>query len=223
MAAKLRVCQFEPNLHLRTRTQELERLCTHAADIRPSWGSWYKQSHVLVLQKSRRLAEQMGVTSNSIVQLIYQHVPQATGNKWHQHVKRNFQSYALRELLNKEQYKHEHYLREQFQVFKTQLPGELMGTLARRAPQRLRLIFSLTAPRVASTIFRTWLNGWCTKSRFQDRSTCMFNCSSCTSEDKIQHYAFCPVVREFATRQLMLPSHVVGNMAAFLYINRDVD
>ena len=81
--------------------------------------------------------------------------------------------------------------------------------------------------RVVLVLFRTWLNGWCTARRFQVKhAECLFGGRIAHDDeclDSIEHYAFCPVLAEFATRRLHLPSLFAKNMLGFLCLNRGVD
>ena len=101
------------------------------------------------------------------------------------------------------------------------------GTLARRACNVLRSAFDTTPVRVANVLFRTLLNGWCTARRFQTHSsTCLFRCAPGSLEgchDSIEHYAHCPVVRQFSLHILKLPAQVVGNLQGFLCLHVPVD
>ena len=49
-------------------------------------------------------------------------------------------------------------------------------------------------------LIRTFLNGWTTARRFQDRSTCCCLCGNKTAQDSLEHYIFCPTVHEIATK-----------------------
>ena len=59
---------------------------------------------------------------------------------------------------------------------------------------RLNLLLSLAAPRVASAVFSTLWNRWCTPRRFQRRhakeNVCLLGCGG-LAEDSIEHYARC--------------------------------
>ena len=81
--------------------------------------------------------------------------------------------------------------------------------------------------RVSLVLLRTWLNGWCTARRFQvQESACLFRCEPGTRQgcnDSIEHYAHCPVVRQFAHETLSLPPHTVGNVLGFLCLHANID
>ena len=206
MSAKMRVIEFEPHLNLDARAAELEQLLSRSLHTHGSWANWYHHSHILVLKRASTEAIKRGITSSNIRRSIAETAPNASQAGLHALIKKRFQSHVLSELLHKEEYCHEHVLR--MRLARWALCGMLPGVLGRRTPKRLAEIFSLCAPCVAAVVFRTWLNGWCTKRRFQIRpSECLFACRSCTSEDSIEHDAFCPVVRSFAHSQLALSPH----------------
>ena len=64
--------------------------------------------------------------------------------------------------------------------------------------RRMRALPNSTPPRYRAARLRTFLNGWCTQSRFQQTGTCVFNCPA--GRDRIENYAFCPRVRHFYRR-----------------------
>eukprot|EP00959_Pyramimonas_sp_CCMP1952_P054540 1140117-Pyramimonas_sp.AAC.1 len=64
------------------------------------------------------------------------------------------------------------------------------------------MLRTATPPCVRAALLRTWFNGWCTGRRFQQQRACIFGCAL---DDSIEHYARCPVVRDFARRRLALP------------------
>ena len=81
------------------------------------------------------------------------------------------------------------------------------------APPVLRFLQGLTRscpPRAQASVFRLVWNGWCTDRRFQHDTSCPF-CRKVHSEDSIQHFPYCAVVREFAKRYLKLPALTFAN------------
>ena len=83
------------------------------------------------------------------------------------------------------------------------------AVLTRRVCRRLQQLQTLTTPRVQAATWKLVWNGWCTASRFQQRSCannrCKLGCST-TSEDSIEHYVHCPVVLKVAASRLRLRS-----------------
>ena len=79
------------------------------------------------------------------------------------------------------------------------------GVAARRAEKILTCIRKVCPPCVTWAVIRTWLNGWCTMRRFQNRqsNSCLLACS-CKGEDSIEHYLRCPVVRSIAREKVGL-------------------
>ena len=74
--------------------------------------------------------------------------------------------------------------------------------------------------RVALVLYRTWVNGWCTARRFQVKEAdCLLGCKPTWAErcyDSIEHYAHCPIIRQFSRESLDLPEDATGNMLVFL-------
>lgn len=84
-------------------------------------------------------------------------------------------------------------------------------------------------PFLLFVLFNTWLNGWCTAHRFQQRARCPF-CKG--HSDALEHLAGCPALKRLFTHHLgaahnsfseflgiefdrnRLPAHVLGLHAA---------
>jgi hypothetical protein len=130
----------------------------------------------------------------------------------------------LRNLVEKHEYNHEHVIRNKLRRWQLLVPA---GILARRSIRVLEHAFHLVPCRVALVLFRTWFNGWCTARRFQKlQSVCLLGCAAGQCEgchDSIEHYATCPVVVNFASRGLHLPSNLIGSRLHFLCLGRDID
>ena len=140
-------------------------------------------------------------------------------------MKAAFQSQVVQHLVAAERYNHEHILRKKITRFEiTCVPA---GILSRRAAKRLVHAFEIVPARVAIVLFRTWLNGWCTACRFQQKGTsCLFGCQ-CPSIhdciDSMEHYAICAVVQRFARQSLHLLDELVGNMLGFMCLSPNTD
>ena len=89
---------------------------------------------------------------------------------------------------------------------------------ARSAHQRLKTLAQLVSPRVHASVFGSIWNRWCTLRRFQFRGRCRL-CQSLHSEDSIEHYAFCSVVKELAARRLRLDTQRHVNLHTFTLTN----
>jgi len=201
LAAKLRVIEYEPQLQLNIKLSALQGAFRTARIRRPEWQNWYNQSHLFVLDRARNACADRGLTVSSVHSELRKKTPTRQQATYNIFIKHHFQACALTQLLHNEPYNHEHHLREKLVNWKIAAPP--VGILARRALRTLDKAFELVSVRVAVVLFRTWQNGWCTASRFQDhQARCLFSCTSSCSEDSIHHYAHCPVVLEFAQRRL---------------------
>lgn len=89
---------------------------------------------------------------------------------------------------------------------------------ARCASQRLQISAKLVAPRVHAALFSAIWNRWCTLRRFQTTGTCRL-CRRPLTEDAIEHYPFCTVVRAIATRRLRLDITAHVNLHTFTCTN----
>ena len=96
------------------------------------------------------------------------------------------------------------------------------GKLSRRLLSRLARLRALTSPRVQAAVFRTLWNGWTTKARFQQHGCCVLGCSE-TADDRIEHYAYCPYLRELIVAWLGLNSRLVSLEGFLLASDRMTD
>ena len=71
--------------------------------------------------------------------------------------------------------------------------------VAKTVYTNLQRLSKLVPPRVCSAAGRVIFNGWCTKRRFQDRTSshniCYLGCGG-NAEDSIEHYCRCDVVAQ---------------------------
>ena len=89
---------------------------------------------------------------------------------------------------------------------------------ARCAQQRLRALAKLTTPRVHAAVFGAIWNRWCTLRRFQQRGHCRL-CQKTHTEDSIEHYPFCEIVKRLASTRLRLNSTTQVNSHTFALTN----
>ena len=90
-------------------------------------------------------------------------------------------------------------LRHRLERWAIPLFPRLRAIRALAVAQRLQ---KLVPPRVRAAIARTWMNGWCTKRRFQTTGPCLFGCRH--GEDAVQHYLACSRLHSHGARQLRL-------------------
>ena len=86
----------------------------------------------------------------------------------------------------------------------------------------LRLVGKLTPPRVQAAVFSTRWNRWTTSRRFQKEQCCLL-CARHDSEDSIEHYSCCSVVRNVLTRYLRLDHARFACLHSFLLIHADIN
>ena len=89
---------------------------------------------------------------------------------------------------------------------------------ARSSHQRLKELAHLVTPRVHAAVFGSIWNRWCTLRRFQSRGRCRL-CQRPLTEDSIEHYACCTVVRDVAARKLRLDPILHVNIYSFTCTN----
>ena len=89
---------------------------------------------------------------------------------------------------------------------------------ARCAHQRLHDLGGLVTPRVHAACFGACWNRWCTLRRFQQTGRCRL-CQLPHTEDSIEHYVFCVVVRKVGARCLRLDADLHLNLHTFTCTN----
>ena len=176
----------------------MQRWHASAKFFHGSWSAWYANCHIHVLDRARSEARQLGVSLDLVCVTLRNNPSNVPRTNCEARFRRLFQRCAYQLLLAREGYNAEHHFRRRLQRWL--VPGAPpAGTLARRGLNRMQTFFRLVAPHVAIVVFRAWFNGWCTARRFQDRSSrCVLHCCRLTAEDSIEHYAFCPIVKDFA-------------------------
>ena len=91
--------------------------------------------------------------------------------------------------------------------------------------RHLLLLRQLVPPRVVSAVFSTIWNRWTTERRFDRRQSpsnvCKLGCS-CSAEDRIEHYARCPITLETSRRFLRLDPQCQVNLHTFVCCNPNV-
>ena len=224
LATKMRVCEYEPQLNLQSQCRELAVVRAENLVDRKAWSSWYQNSYALVLCRARSHFEQLDITQATVMRRMAQtYVIPRNPAELERFKKKHFQAQLLRQLLEREAYNHENIVRDHLERW--HIASVPAGTLARRACRHLKHALDLVPLKVALVLFRTWFNGWCTARRFQVREAkCLLGCGApCTFTescfDSIDHYAYCPVVANFAQRHLQLPNCHVRSMVNFLCLS----
>ena len=79
------------------------------------------------------------------------------------------------------------------------LPGYRVG----RALGLLKTLANRSTPRAQAAMLRSLLNGWCTRSRFQELGSCTFRCGF--DDDSLKHAAHCRVLHS------LMATHMRGS------------
>ena len=82
-------------------------------------------------------------------------------------------------------------------------PG-LLDDLSQRATVVAKCLQGMP-PFCIAAVLRTWLNGWSTKRRFQQKGQCVFGCDD--AEDSIEHYACCSRLWSALPQTLLAGTH----------------
>jgi hypothetical protein len=209
-AAQVRVATWEAyrtgGLRINARAAALRREInsTEYLDRLWEWGSWYKRSHLLILQAAVTNLERHGHTATSIIDDIAGDAEIPWSREVRRKTRTHFQRAVLRHIKHAEAPLAEHRLRGKLERWKLDGPP---GTVSRQVLRRLQQLQGLVAPRVSACCFSTIWNRWTTKRRFQRRhctgNGCVFGCPA-GAEDSLEHYAHCVIIRDFAWRTCKL-------------------
>ena len=181
LAAKLRVAATEVS-HTQAKNNELENLLLEFINP-PLPKACYQQSYVAVICRAVRQCRELGITICSVesaMRLKQGSCPRKSSS---------FQKEACEQLLAKgpDKMHFEWRFRARFARWDLQLAPRIA---ANRGITLLQKLSKLVAPRVWAACFKTLLNAWCTKRRFQEIGPCVFQCHP-HAQDSIEHYCRC--------------------------------
>jgi len=175
-------------------TQLLEhRLHSEYSDRRKLWQEWYDSAFCSRIAAAKQSATELGISVSSMSAR-----PTHKTNTRSQ-IQRFFYQSLLLHRAHRPNF--EERLRHKLKRWKV----KPLGTLSRRLPNIYAKLASLVPPKVICANIKTLFNGWCTDARFRNMhgraqtGPCVFGCSA-TAEDRIEHYACCPRVVDFAQR-----------------------
>ena len=171
------------------------------------WQAWYQGSHCLTLQNNINFLEGKGITPRGILSAIAGCAQKPWDGRIRAKQRRQFQRCVLMSLMRADAPHFDHRTREKLSRW-WRMDSGLTGPPGICTPKirrRLMRLQSLAPPRVCAAVFRSLWNGWCTHRRFQQRSSatncCRLGCPT-SSEDSLEHYCRCPVMRRFAAVRL---------------------
>jgi len=214
-ASKLRLvfveCHLSPtswNAH--EKAQELRECVANSSRPleRAEWFEWYQSSFACSLDNAAAEAEALGISTQNVYNHLRNKLQRSPGSKADASaLARKALQHALYDaLLSHPRHKPnpEERVRHKMKRWDLKVPE---GWLCRRVLRHLDRLSSLVPPRVYAACFRTIWNGWCTDARFRnienryETQPCVLCCSE-RAEDRIEHYALCPLVVDFARRYL---------------------
>ena len=206
--------------HLRTLISAPDELYTRAR-----WKNWFDNSTLLTLENNLQEVQQ---DIGPISALMGRPSIRNEQRHW-KRVRRNFQHYVYAALHKKHAPDVHTRFTHKLERWKLHLPShplhDHLSTLqrtpnwqARSAHQRLKTIATLTTPRVHAAVYGAIWNRWCTLRRFQQQGRCRL-CTQPHSEDSIEHYAHCNVVKRLASSRLRLCGSTQVNLHTFTCTN----
>ena len=188
-AAKLRViCQAVP--HAAKLHQEL--LQVQSEYLHRPFKDWHYRSFAAVLVQNLERAQQAGINVN----LIYRNAKKARKK-----MKLQEQFLAPVRSLLYVSYNMEERVRKRIARWKLAGPP---GVVTRRIIRNIQRLSKLASARVVACSLRSLFNGWVTDQRMRGVLThsirgCVLGC--CDGQDRIEHYAVCPILWELFSKQ----------------------
>ena len=209
------------------RARFLRRLISAPDELytRAHWRDWFQKSMLLALDST---LDDVQREIGSVRRLMAQHLSTDTPKHWRR-IRRKFQSWVYTAL---------HQIRapdvhtrfaHKLARWKLHLPSQPLHDYlspiqrtpnwqARCSHQRLRSLAKLTTPRVHAAVYGAIWNRWCTRRRFQQRGPCRL-CQLPLTEDSIEHYPFCSIIKRLATTRLRLHLATQVNIHTFTLTN----
>ena len=181
-AAKLRPLSDLGKKRIMKMDKELqEAQCNHMA--RP-FGRWHHQSFVHILCSNERNLKAHSMTTRTV--------------RRQEDTSFSFQKTAREQIDKRQKFDAKNRVRQKIARWSIPGPPAIVATRCVRMLKELRKDLS---PAVIAGFFRASWNGWPTTARMRSMpdapptAHCLFRCSH-TAEDRIEHYAHCPVVRQ---------------------------
>jgi len=181
LATRLRVLHREARagggLHARSLVRRIDSAARASeAMATAAWRTWMAQSFAHHLVSAEQELQAKGITAAGLTP------HQAVLPQLHPGLQRDAHR-ALRDLAAPHW---ERRLRQSLARFPVSV---LPGRRPARAIATMRALVKVVQPRVASSILRTWMSGWCTQRRFGGAGQCMWGCQS--GCDGLGHYVTC--------------------------------
>ena len=197
---------------------------------RTNWDRWFQHSYHLRLDTNfTAMTTLLGAPAELYRSVAPTRSTPYTAKDWG-HIRTRFQSTVSARLLQVHAPPAEFRVRHKYQRWGLNLPDHAHITRLFPARQRtenwhgraglhhLRQLSTLVTPRVQSAVFSTMWNRWTTARRFQGAGTCVL-CRVPHTQDSIEHYAKCPVVKRLAAQFLHLDPRQFVNLHSFLLVN----
>ena len=203
LSAKFRLATFENRLHgglaIRARSRELRAVAARSTQWQRLhvMAPWFASAFVLQLDSAIDHFEFAGFGAMRVQERILGHAGPPTPEELIV-LRRRWQKTCRTLVQTSTQATLHIFMRRRLARYDMLLYGRVR---AERAMLVLPALSSYLPARARAAVLRAWWNGWVTRRRFQQQGWCIFGCRC---EDSIEHYARCPVVREFGARFLHL-------------------
>ena len=207
LAAKVQVYHYENVAHgglkVRQRSLALRQAVDHAPYIGRyhTWKSWVDTNPLFVLQEAQDDCVARGYAATAVERAITgpgaarPHSLSTTKT-----IRRRFQGALAGLLRQSEPYSPERRMREKLTRRRLTIQPRVA---AQRAIRILEALRTLATPRISNAVLSTQWNRWTTACRFQRTQACRLRCSA-DSQDSIEHYACCPIIRTAALTLLRI-------------------
>ena len=192
---------------------------------------WYAGAHVSILTVNNRQLAAQGLSLEQCLTNIAGGVPRPWNSKTVDKQKRTLQKFVTRSICSLQPQLGEEHVRHRLARFMDPdaprpsdtishnflIPGVPLH-VARRVFTNFKRLPKLVPPRVCSAVWRCIFNSWCTKRRFQQRSsatnTCCLGCGG-AAEDSIEHYSRCQIVKDILYTKFRIDLHPRRGLATF--------
>ena len=209
------------------RAKYLRHLITAPDELytRAHWRDWFKHSMLLTLDSN---LNDVQLQIGSVRTLMARHITTNTTEQWRR-IRRKFQSWvyaALHQQNAPDVHTRFTHKLDRWNLHSTTHPLHDHLSPIQRTPnwqarcshQRLKTLAKLTTPRVHAAAYGAIWNRWCTLRRFQQRGHCRL-CQLPHTEDSIEHYPFCTIIKRIATARLHLHHATQVNIHTFTLTN----
>ena len=228
-AAKVRVRCFDracnPRNDLARDLQKIRSARLSPADgwSNWAWGDWYENSFIHTIERAHnRICEKSGGIDNIRICRVKDPKPLLQDGSWKKECQSAVYQFIVATHLNDPR----HRVRKKYDRWILDNTSEVAihntpRWRAEKAHWLLTLLGKWVTPRVQSAVFSACWNRWTTAGRFQKFNACLL-CHRENSEDKLEHYCKCSVIKETFSRFLRMDPSKFACLHTFVMVNHEL-